>query len=183
MTANADTMIYTAAARVFHWLTAVMVLSLIPIGIVMGQVEQQPLASILYDLHRSLGAALIPVVALRLAWRMTHAPPPLPADIPTLQKFVASATHFALYVLLIVQPIVGWVATSAYRAPITVFWLFVLPPIWPENRALSEQLFKLHWLAGLLTALLICAHVAAALHHHFIRRDGLLPRMWRGRAT
>jgi cytochrome b561 len=183
MTVHAATTTYTATAQVFHWLTATIVLSLIPIGLVMGHVEREPWASILYNLHRSLGALLIPVVALRLTWRLTHTPPPLPAGIPLLQRHAASATHFALYILLIVQPILGWVATSAYRAPITIFWLFELPPIWPQNRALSERLFGLHWLVGIAMATLICAHVGAALHHQFIRRDGLLLRMWSGRTA
>jgi cytochrome b561 len=183
MADNASTTTYTAAARVFHWLTAAMVLALIPIGLVMNHIENEALAGFLYDTHRSLGAVLIPVVALRLVWRLTHTPPPLPADLPLLQKFAASATHFALYVLLIVQPMLGWIATSAYRAPITVFWLFPLPPIWPENRALSEQLFRVHWLVGLAMALLIGMHIAAALYHQFIRRDGLLLRMWNTRTA
>ena len=71
----------------------------------------------------------------------THPPLPLPDDIPAVQQHAAHATHWALYALLMVQPFVGWIATSAYRAPIMVFGLFELPPIWPQDRALSDQLF------------------------------------------
>jgi cytochrome b561 len=76
-----------------------------------------------------------------------------------------------------VQPIVGWVATSAYRAPIRVFWLFELPPIWPVDQPLSERLFGVHRFLGIAIALLLCAHVGAALFHHFVRKDGVLLRM------
>ena len=78
------------------------------------------------------------------------------------------------------QPILGWIATSAYRAPIEVFWLFVLPPIWPENRAFSEQLFGVHQLIGFALAILICMHAGAGLFHHFVQRDRVLMRMISG---
>jgi hypothetical protein len=82
-------------------------------------------------------------------------PPPLPAGIPAIQKLAASATHFLLYVTLVIQPILGWIATSAYRAPITVYGLFELPPIWRENRGLSEQVFFVHRNIGIIMAVLI----------------------------
>ena len=89
-------------------------------------------------------------------------------------------THWALYALLIVQPVVGWVATSAYRAPVVFFWLFELPPIWPEDRAFSETMFVVHRFLGIAMALMICAHIAGALFHHFILRDRVLMRMVSG---
>ena len=88
--------------------------------------------------------------------------------------------HYLLYVLLAVQPIVGWIGTSAYRAPIHFFWLFELPPIWPENRAFSELIFRVHLGIGIALAGLICLHVGAGLFHHFIRRDVVLTRMLGG---
>jgi cytochrome b561 len=82
-------------------------------------------------------------------------------------------------VLLVVQPLLGWIATSAYRAPVVVFGLFELPPIWAEDRALSDRLFGVHRLLGFAMAALILAHIAGALFHQFVRRDNLLARMWR----
>jgi cytochrome b561 len=79
-----------------------------------------------------------------------------------------------------VQPIAGWIATSAYRAPITVFGLFELPPIWPENCAFSEQLFFVHTVLGTAIACLVAAYIGAALYHHFLRRDRILLRMITG---
>ncbi len=73
------------------------------------------------------------VILLRLANRLIDPPPPLPADIPLVQQFAATSVHWALYALLIVQPIAGWIGTSAFRAPIIVFGLFELPPIWPPD--------------------------------------------------
>jgi cytochrome b561 len=172
---------YTLGARIFHWVTAVLVLSMIPFGIIMLRIKAGPAQDLLFNLHRSIGVILLPIVVCRLIWRLKHPPLPLPAEIAMIQRGAAHATHWTLYLLLIAQPIVGWIATSAYRAPIEVFWLLVLPPIWPEDRAFSEQLLAVHQLFGFALAILICAHIGAALFHHFVQRDRVLMRMISGR--
>jgi cytochrome b561 len=100
--------------------------------------------------------------------------------MPALQQSFAHATHWALYALLIVQPIVGWIATSAYRAPVLYFWLFELPPIWKEDRPFSEAMFRVHMDTGIFIAALICLHIAAALYHHFVVKDRVLTGMVNG---
>jgi len=176
---NASTA-YSATARALHWITAALVLTLLPLGLVIANEWGGPLQDPLYDLHRSIGAVVIPLIILRLGYRLTHPPLPLPEDIPPLQQLAAGATHWALYALLIVQPFIGWVATSAYRAPITVFGLFELPPIWPQDRPLSERLFVVHALIGAAIAGLAAVHIGAALYHHFVRKDRVLMRMVTG---
>jgi cytochrome b561 len=124
---------YTITARVLHWITAFLILSMIPLGVVIanewgGSAQDSP-----YDLHRSIGAAVIPLVILRLIYRWTHSPLPLPDDILAMQRLAAHVTHWGLYALLIVQPFTGCIATSAYRAPVIVFGWFELPPIGPRT--------------------------------------------------
>jgi cytochrome b561 len=171
---------YTVTARVLHWVVAVLVLSMVPFGLIMVRIDSGPTQDLLFNLHRSIGAILLPLIVVRLIWRLTHPPAPMPDDIPMFQRGAAHAAHWTLYVLLIVQPLVGWIGTSAYRAPISVFWLFELPPIWPEDRAFSEQLFVVHRSLGFIIAGLVCVHIGAALFHHFIRRDRVLMRMITG---
>jgi cytochrome b561 len=171
---------YSLTARTLHWITAVLVLTAIPIGIVMANMSAGPLQDSLFDLHRSIGTVIIPVIIVRLAYRLTHPPLPLPDDIPPIQQFAAYATHWGLYALLIVQPFIGWVATSAYGAPIMVFGLFELPPIWPKDQPFSEPLFVAHQLTGVAIACLAAGHVGAALYHHFVRNDRVLMRMITG---
>lgn len=170
---------YTATAKTLHWLTAALVLTIIPVGIAMGY-AQGPLQDFLFHIHRSFGVVLIPIIIYRFYYRLTHKPLPLPADIEPMQKLAAETVHWALYALLVVQPIIGWIATSAYRAPILFFWTFTLPPVWPENRAFSEQLFVLHKWIGFVVAFLLCAHIGGALFHYFIRKDRVLQRMING---
>ena len=172
---------YSPAARTFHWLTAALVLTMIPIGIAMANFDLGPaVEDPLYHVHRSIGALLLVITAARLIYRLGHPAPPLPADTPALQQFAAHATHWALYALLIVQPLVGWIATSAYRAPVLFFWMVELPPIWQEDRPFSEAMFTVHRSLGIFIAALICVHIAAALYHHFILRDRVLRRMVSG---
>ena len=168
---------YSCAARALHWTTAVLILIMIPIGIVMANFSLGPAGDVLYDIHRSIGAILIPLVLVPLAYRLAVPPPPLPDDIPAIQRLAATLTHWALYTLLILQGFVGWNATSAYRAPIKEFWLFELPPIWPVDQPYSEKMFRVHRWLGIALALLICMHIGAALYHHFVRKDDVLARM------
>jgi len=171
---------YTPVARALHWIMALLVLGLIPVGIVMGQLDSGPLQDRLYNLHRSVGALILPLVIIRLVYRFTHPPLPLTGDIPAFQRLIAEATHWGLYTLLVLQPLVGWAATSAYGAAITVFGLFELPSILAQNEPLSMRLFALHRLFGFVMAAMVLAHAGAALFHHFIRRDRVLMRMVSG---
>jgi cytochrome b561 len=171
---------YTVTARVLHWLTAVLVLIMIPIGIIIANEWGGAWQERLYNLHKAVGAVLIPIIIVRMIYRLTHPPAPLPADIPVPMRFVAHANHWALYLLLLVQPLLGWIATSAYPAPVSLFGLFNLPQIWPADRALSDQLFAWHRAVGITLALLVAMHVGGALYHHFIRRDRVLMRMVTG---
>ena len=131
---------YTATARVLHWITAVLVLAQIVLGILIANEWAGRWQDQLYDLHKSNGAVLIPIILIRIFYRWGHPPPPLPADIPPIQQFAAHATHWPALCLVVAQAFLGWIATSAYPAPVPFFGLFNLPSIWPENRALSEQL-------------------------------------------
>ena len=180
MTDDKTSTAYSMTARVLHWITATLVLIMLPLGVAIANEWGGPLKDPLYDLHRSIGTVIIPLVILRLGYRLMHPPLPLPEEISPLQQFAAHATHWGLYALLIVQPFVGWIATSAYGAAIMVFGLFELPPIWSQDRALSDRLFVVHTLIGAAIAGLVAVHIGAALYHHFVRRDGVLMRMIEG---
>ena len=168
---------YDFTARVLHWVMAALVLAMVPLGIVaannMGGAMQTPL----YNLHKSLGVVVAALIVVRLYWRLTHAPIPLPPDFPPLQRFAAGIVHFLLYALLLLQPFVGWIATAAYPAPVPIFGLFDMPAVWGADRPLSDRLFVVHRIMGVSIGLLAIMHIGAALHHHFVRRDGILRRM------
>jgi len=171
---------YSVAARILHWISAVLILGMIVVGIIIANEWGGPWQERLYDLHKSTGALLMPIILIRILYRFGNPPPPLPQDIPAIQQFAAHTMHYLLYGLLVVQMLVGWIATSAYPAPVPFYGLFNLPLIWAENRALSEQLFMVHRFIGISLGVLATMHIGAALFHHFVRKDRVLMRMITG---
>ena len=174
MTAFDQDQAYTPFARMLHWITVVLVLGMLPAGFIMARYD---VGQVIYNAHKSIGPLILLITLIRLAYRFTHPPKPLPADMMVLEKAAAHATHWGLYALLIIQPIVGWIATSAYPAPVPFFGLFNLPAIWPADRAMAEAMYVWHFRLGVLMALLICAHIAGALFHYFVHKDRILQRM------
>jgi len=171
---------YTVTARTLHWITAVLILFMISSGLIAANEWGGSWQDSLYDLHKSIGALIIPLVIFRLMYRWVRPPSRLPDDIPPIQRLASAATHWALYALLVLQPLAGWTATSAYPAPVPLFGWATLPPIWFEDRALSDRLFSAHRLIGLAIVCLVAGHVAGALYHHFVRKDRVLMRMVTG---
>jgi cytochrome b561 len=168
---------YPSSSKWLHWLVALCVLTTIPVAIAMGRVGEGPLQDSLYNLHKSLGVLIFVLMLARVANRvMVGAPAPYPG-LERWQHAVSSAVHGLLYVLLIAMAITGYVANCAYGAPTPFFGLFDIPPIIGENEALSDKLFALHRWMGFATAGVAALHIAAALYHHFICRDGVLTRM------
>lgn len=168
---------YTVTARTLHWITATLVLIQLPLGLVIANQWGGPWQDQLYNLHRSIGVLVIPIILVRFVYRWGHPPAPLPADMPPMQQLAAHVNHWLLYGLLMAQPFLGWIGTSAFPAPIVVFGLFELPPIWPPDRPFSDRVLLVHSLVALAIATLVVMHIAAAIYHHFVRKDDVLARM------
>lgn len=172
-----DAAAYRPPAKALHWLTAAAIFCVVPLGFAMNAANPGPEQGRLYDLHRSVGTLILALVALRLLWRLySPAPSPVPG-LPQWQIRAARFTHYAMYVLLFTVPLLGWAGTSAFGAPIKVFGLFELPPLLDKNRELAELLVPTHMILALTLVAFVLLHTAAALHHHFIRKDATLRRM------
>ncbi len=143
----------------------------------MSNAPSGPVQNTLFDLHRSFGFVILVLVLIRLPYRLFAGAPPPEPSLPRWQLGLSHAVHWLLYLFLLAMPIVGWVGTSAYGAPITVFWLFQLPEIVAKNEALANTLLGWHATAGLVMGGLVLIHIAAALYHRFVRHDGVLARM------
>ena len=176
-TANAAREGYSATAKLLHWIIAAAVLVMIPVGLIMSRIGPGDLQNMLYNLHRSTGATVLLLMVLRLAYRLAHGAPAPEPSLNAFQRIASVTVHRFLYLLLLVQPLVGWAATSAYGAPIVVFGAFRLPDFVAKNAALSKQLFAVHQAAGLTIAALVAVHIGAAFYHYLIRRDGVMRRM------
>ena len=168
---------YPATSKLLHWLVAACVLTTAPLALAMVRVDKGPTQDALYNFHKSLGVLILVLMILRLINRLVAGAPIPDPSIEPWQRKLSSAVHGLLYVLLLAMPVVGYIANSAYGAPTPFFGLFTLPKIVGDNEALATQLFTLHRWVGFLVILLVLMHIAGALYHFVIRRDGVLQRM------
>lgn len=174
--------LFHARARLLHWMMAPLVVAMLFIGIGMLSTTSSAYA-LLLAIHKPLGAAILVLVLLRIHTRFRHRPPPLPSDLPRLQRRAATLSHWLLYALLLLMPVSGWAMLSAAGYPVTLLAGIRLPPIAPHDAGLFAWLRGAHhWLALLLFATFLL-HLAAALFHALVRRDGVLASMapWLGR--
>jgi cytochrome b561 len=127
--------------------------------------------------HRPLGIALFVLVLVRLIIRITHKPPSLAGKLPLWQRALAHASHWVFYGLLIAMPLIGWGMLSAGGFPVVMGGAITLPAILPINVALYALLRSLHTYCAILLLLTFCGHLAAALYHGLICRDGIFTSM------
>ena len=174
---------YGTTARMLHWLVAALILAMIPVGLLMVQDGlDRGLGDALDLFHKNVGSLLIAIIALRLVWRLTHPPAPLPATMPDWQRRVAGLSHLALYGLMVVMPLSGYVRVRAGGFPIEGLDALGLPTLVPRSKPLADAASSLHELAAWALMAVLALHVGAALHHALIRRDGVWARMWPPRA-
>jgi cytochrome b561 len=166
---------YSKGAIAFHWTIAALVLFNLWLGIFHDALPRE--WKVMF-VHKSVGVTILVLSIGRLAWRLAHRPPMLPAVLPRWEKALAKATHWAFYALLFVLPLTGWIFSSNPERlrPVSWFGLFELPSL-PVTSGLAEAAKETHELLGLTMAALVLLHVAAALRHHFLLRDKVLARM------
>ena len=167
---------FTALQRLLHWLMAVCILAMLFIGV--GMVSTvMPKYLTLVSIHKPLGVAILVLALVRLAVRLGYGAPSLPVDLPEPMKLAAHLSHYAFYVLMIGMPLIGWGMLSAAAYPIVLFGGVHLPAILPQSDSLHALLWNAHFYLAFLFFALILLHVAAALFHALIRRDGVFEAM------
>ena len=171
---------FAPLARLLHWLMALMIIAMLFIGAGMAASVSQRHEWLL-DLHKPLGIAILLLVVVRLFVRFSTRQPPLPADLPGVQVLAARLSHLLLYALMFVLPLVGWAMISAAGDPVMLGSAVQLPAIVPANPSTFAFLRKAHAYLAYLLFFTVLLHLAAALFHGWVRRDGVLESMARGR--
>lgn len=166
---------YAAPARALHWLVAVLVLAVWPLGFLIGLVREDAKPAF-YLLHESLGLVILWLMLARIAVRLIRRPPP-PVSMPAPQRILAAGVHAALYIALVAQPILGFLATNAFGFPLEWFGLFVVPSPIAEDQTLAPRLLAAHVTLGYAILALFMLHIAGVLWHRIVLRDGQLQRM------
>ncbi len=176
---------YSATAICFQWVLAVAIVSAFAVGLYVEDLPFSPQKLKLINWHKWAGVTILALSVLRLAWRLTHRPPALPVQVslsmPGWQMLAYHATHHLMYALFFIVPLAGWAYSSAKGFPIVWFGVLPLPDLVGKDEALAALLKEVHALAAFALMGLVALHVAAALKHHLIDRDGLLDRMRPGR--
>ena len=174
---------YSAVAIALHWLIAVLLVCGFALGLYMVSLTFSPQKLSYYAYHKWIGVSVFALALLRIVWRATHTPPPLPATLPRWQAAMSGAVHLLLYLLLIAAPVSGWLYSSSAGVPTVPFGIAVLqlPDLLDKNRELAATLKFIHMSLTYSLAALVVLHVAAALKHTLIDRDGIMSRMLPGR--
>lgn len=167
---------FTAGSRILHWAMAVMILCMLFIGVGMAATVSSRYA-VLVSIHKPLGIAILLLVMIRFLNRLLNPPPPLPADLPAWQQVAAKGSHYVLYGLMFLMPLIGWAMLSAAPYPVVIFGSLRLPPILPQSASLYASLRHAHTGLAYLFFAVVLAHLGAAMFHGLIRRDGVFRSM------
>jgi cytochrome b561 len=167
---------FTPIQRGLHWLMAICILTILFIGV--GMVSTvTPRYLTLVSIHKPLGIAILILALLRIVVRLRSGTPALPANLPEPMKLAAYLSHYALYALMIAMPLIGWGMLSAAAYPVELLGGVQLPAILPQSDDLHAVLWGAHRTLAFVFFAVILLHIAAALFHALVRRDGVFQTM------
>lgn len=171
---------YNTVQKWFHWITVGLIAVALPVGFVIQHIKDADKMAF-YAIHETTGLTILFVALARLGWRLTHPVPPQAADIPRPMRLAASTVHHLFYVALILQPVLGFLATNAFGFPLqgetAYFGLIDLPKFMETDEALGGVLSVAHSVVGWSLLGLLVLHIGGVVFHQAIRRDGTLLRM------
>ncbi|HSI39532.1 MAG TPA: cytochrome b [Xanthobacteraceae bacterium] len=167
---------FSAPQRLLHWVMAVCILAMLFIGVGMVSTIMPKYVPLLAT-HKTLGIALLVLALIRLVMRFVYGAPALPATMPEPMKLAAHLSHYALYALMIAMPLIGWGMMSAGGYPVVLYANVTLPAILPHSAALHALLWNAHFYLAFAFFGTVLMHVAAALFHALVRRDGVFESM------
>jgi cytochrome b561 len=168
---------YGAVALSLHWLMAALIIAAFCVGFYMVDLKMSPAKLKLFSYHKWIGVTVFTLVLLRLGWRLYAPPPPLPAEVPDWQRRASAISHRLLYLLMLAVPLSGWLMSSAKGFQTVYFGVLPIPDLLSKSPDLGKQLETVHWALNKLLLLTVTVHIAAALKHQFVDRDGVLTRM------
>ena len=178
---------YTGTAMALHWLVALLVIGNLLLVWCIGLLPDTMVRPAI-DTHKSIGITVLGLVLLRVLWRASHPPPPLPGTYPRAERWLAHGAHLVLYALILALPLSGWIHDSAFKDaaahPLRLFGLVPWPRIAPimaldpvSKEAVHTRWFRIHGLLGYGLYALLALHLLGVLKHHLLDRDPVLQRM------
>lgn len=178
---------YGSVAKTFHWLTALLILTAIPLGLIAEDWGYETSAQLatkgwLFSLHKTIGVSVFFVALLRILWALTQPKPVLLHPDRKIESWAAETVHWLLYASLVIVPLSGWLHHSATAGFAPIWWPFGQSlPLIPVHDGLAHFFGAWHWLFTKVLIATLLLHVVGALKHHFIDRDATLARMLPGK--
>jgi cytochrome b561 len=171
---------YSGAQKALHWLIALMVLILLPVGIYMVQrgaaTNFDAMTNSLYTAHKSFGFLVLLLVIWRVVLRLTRGAPAPLSTLTAFEVFASETVHKLIYVLIVLVPLFGWAYVSSFPAT-GVFFGLNLPSIVPVDKGLAQIFGPLHKFSAYALAFLLVMHIGAAIMHRLVKKDGVMSRM------
>ena len=174
---------YDGVAKAFHWLVVAMLLVQYSVALLLGLILPKSAEDSLVAWHFAMGSSIWVVMLARLAWRLTHTPPPPPPDLSPRLRRLSRVTHWLFYVVLIVLPVLGWAAASGHGARVSLAGIIPLPMLVPKDDPFGKAMATVHPVIAISLLAVIALHIAGALYHAFVKRDGVIQRMLPGGAN
>jgi cytochrome b561 len=173
-----STLRYSGTAIALHWLIALLMICGFYLGWIMTDIPGFTPTKLKYvSWHKWIGVTVFALAVLRLVWRITHSAPSMPSTMPRWQQAAAHGTHALLYVLMLAIPVTGYLFSSASGVQVVYLGIVPLPVLIGPDHALKAVLRGAHIALNYTLLVLFVLHVAAALKHQLVQRDGLLARM------
>jgi cytochrome b561 len=168
---------YSSTAKTLHWLIVTLLVIQFVTAILLPHIGSKTPLTPLITTHFSFGVIILAVMAIRFVQRLLHPVPLEAADAPPWERAIARATHRVFYLMLLVGPFLGWASASAHNLPVSLFGIVPLPALAALKARWALTAGDVHTYMMWTLLALIVLHVAAALFHHWVRRDGLLRSM------
>ena len=169
---------YHKSIITLHWLIAIIVFILIVLGLNMVDIERgTPERAFYYNLHKSFGLTLLLLMIARIFFRIKFKAPPLPSNVSLFQQTVARASHFILYLSLVLMPLSGLIASQFTKYGVHYFGLFKIPPLFSQNKFYYDLFQNLHKAFAIVIMIMVSVHILAAFKHIFVDKDDIFERI------
>lgn len=171
-----NTKAYGSITKIFHWTMGIMIIGIVIAGFIMTDMDPSDQKWFIYKQHKAFGVIILSLIPLRILWRFLNTHPALPESVPTWQRKAANLNILFLYLVMVAMPLSGFLMSSFGGHPISMFDLFQIAPF-EKNPEISKPAYDVHMFLAWAIAVSIALHIAGALFHHFVRKDGVLKRM------
>ena len=171
---------YGLTARLFHWISALMIVGMVMAGLYLSGLERGPERTQALNLHAQFGFLTLLVISARFIWRLRSVEPAPPTGSKAWERILATAVHSAIYITLFTQIIAGIMTILTVLSEFSVLGLFTLPSPVGKNMELHNLFEEIHKTGWIVLLVLVSIHILGAIYHQAVKDDEVMSRMISG---